>query len=53
MKEIGTVLVKMFDGMVRELKYVMYVPQTKRLLSLLVPWKHWVLKYLLEMEFSK
>ena len=28
-EEIGTVLVKMFDGMVRELKDVRYVPQLK------------------------
>ena len=26
-KEIGTVRIKMFDGMVRELKEVRYVPQ--------------------------
>ena len=30
MERIGTVLVKMFDGMVRELKDVRYVPQLKR-----------------------
>jgi len=30
MEEICTVLVKMFDGMVRELKDVSYVPQLKR-----------------------
>jgi len=30
MKEIGTVLVKIFDGMVQELKDVKYVPQLKR-----------------------
>jgi len=30
MKGIGTVQIKMFDGMVRELKEVRYVPQLKR-----------------------
>ena len=30
MEGIGTVLVKMFDGMVRELKEVRYVPQLKK-----------------------
>ena len=30
MEGIGTVLVKIFDGMVRELKLVRYVPQLKR-----------------------
>jgi len=30
MKGIGNILVKMFDGMVRELKDVRYVPQLKR-----------------------
>ena len=30
MEKIGTVFVKMFDGMVRELKEVSYVPQLKR-----------------------
>ena len=30
MEEINTVLVKMFNGMVRELKDVRYVPQLKR-----------------------
>jgi len=29
MKGIGTVLIKMFDGIMRELKNVMYVPQLK------------------------
>ena len=27
---IGTILIKMFDGMVRELKKVRYVPQVKK-----------------------
>ena len=40
MKGIGTVQIKMFDGMVRELKEVRYVPQVKRILSLLVPWNY-------------
>jgi len=30
MEEIGTVQIKMFDGMVRELKEVRYIPQLKR-----------------------
>jgi len=30
MKGIGTVHIKMFDGMVRELKDVRYVPQLKK-----------------------
>ena len=38
---IGTVRIKMVDGIVRELKEVRYVPQLKR--TLLVLWKHWVL----------
>jgi len=50
---ISTVHIKMFDGMVHELKEVRYVPQVKKILSLLVPWKHWVIEYLLEMVFSR
>jgi len=49
MEGFGTVLIKMFDRIVRELKEVRYV----EILSLLVPWKHWVLRYLLEMMFSR
>ena len=30
MKAIGTLFIKMFDGMVRELKEVKYVPQLKK-----------------------
>ena len=30
MEEIGTVQIRMFDGMVRELKEVKYVPQVKK-----------------------
>ena len=37
---IGTVRIKMFDVIVRELKEVRSVPQLKRILSLLVFWKH-------------
>ena len=37
MEGIGTILIKMFDGMVRELKEVSYVPQLKNFLSQLVP----------------
>ena len=33
MEGIGTVQIKMFDGMIRELKEVMYVPQLKKILS--------------------
>ena len=36
MEGICTVHIKMFDGMVRELKEVVYVPQLKKILSLLV-----------------
>jgi len=32
MKDIGTVQIKMFDGMVRELEEVRYVPQVKKYL---------------------
>jgi len=39
-KGIGTVQIKMFDGMVRELKKVRYVPQLKRNLSLVGALKH-------------
>jgi len=34
LKGIGTVRIKMFDGIVRELKEVRYVPQLKRNLIL-------------------
>ena len=37
---IGTICIKIFDGMVRELKEVRYVPQVKMILSLLMSWKH-------------
>ena len=50
---IGTIRVKMFDGIVRELKGVRYAPQLKMNLSLLVLWKHWALWYLYEMVFSR
>ena len=33
MEKIGTVLIKMFDGMVRELKKVRYIPQLKKNIS--------------------
>ena len=39
-KGIGTVRIKMFDEIVRELKEVRYVSQVKKILSLMVPWKH-------------
>ena len=35
-REIGTVRIKIFDGIVQELKEVRYIPQLKRILSLLV-----------------
>ena len=50
---IGTVRIKMDDGIVRELKEVRYVPQLKGILSLLVLWKRWVLWCLYEMVFSR
>ena len=53
MDKIGTVLVKMFDGMVRELKDVRHVPQLKRNLVSVGALKALVLKYLLEIEFSR
>ena len=53
MEGIGTIQIMMFDGMVQELKEVRYVPQVKKILSLLVPWKHWVMEFLLEMVFSR
>jgi len=37
MEGIGTVQIKMFDGMVRELKKVRYIPQVKKnLISIVV-----------------
>jgi len=53
MEGICTVLVKIFDRMVRELKDVRYIPQLKKNLTSVGALKHWVLKYLLEMEFSR
>ena len=47
------VLIKIFNGMVWEFKKVAYVYQLKKFLSMLVPLKHWVLKYLLEIMFSR
>jgi len=38
-KGMGTVRIKMFDGIVREGMYL----NSKRILSLLVLWKHWTL----------
>jgi len=37
MEGIGTVIFKIFDGKVQELKEVRYVPQLKKFFSLLVP----------------
>ena len=50
---MGTVRVKIFDGIVRELKEVRYVPQLKRNLIFLTLWKHQALWYLYEMVFSR
>jgi len=50
---IDTAHIKMFDAMVRELKEVRYVPQLKSNLISAGAWMHWVLKYLLEMVFSR
>ena len=52
-EEIGTVSVKMFNEMVREPKEARYVPQVRKNLISVVPWKHWVMEYLLEMIFSR
>ena len=52
MKGIGMFHIKIFDKIVQKLMEVRYVYQLKRI-CLLVPWKHWVLKYLLEMVFLK
>ena len=48
---IGTVRVKMFDGIVRELKEVRYVPQLKR--NFIYVGVLEVLWYLYEMVFSR
>ena len=41
MEGIDTIFIKMFDGIMRELKDESYVPQLiKKFLSQLVPWKH-------------
>ena len=37
MEGIGTVIFKIFDGKVQELKEVRYIPQLKKFFSLLVP----------------
>ena len=52
-KGIGTVCIKMFDEIVRELKEVMYVPQLKRNRISIGALKRWVLWYLYEMIFSR
>ena len=53
MDGIGTTRVKMFDGIVRELKEVRYVPQLKRNLISVDILKSWVLWYPYEMAFSR
>jgi len=53
MDRTGIILVKMFDGMVRELKDVRYVPQLKRNLISVDALKALGLEDLLEMEFSR
>ena len=50
---MGTVRIKMIDGIVRELKEVRYVSLSKKILSLLVLWKRCVLCFLYEMVFSR
>ena len=53
MKRIGKVHIKMFDGMVRELKEVKYVPQLKRNPISVGVLKALGLEVLLEMMFSR
>ena len=48
-----TVLIKMFDGIVRELKEVRYVPQLKRNLISVGSLEALGLQYLYEMVFSR
>jgi len=50
---IDIVRVKMFDGMVRTLKEVIYVPQLKKNLISVSTLEALVMKYLLEMVFSR
>jgi len=52
MEGIGTVFIKMFDEMVRELKDTRYVPQLKRNFISVGALEAW-LKCLLDMVFSK
>ena len=53
MEGMGTVYIKMDDGIVHELKEVRYVPQLKRNLISVRLWKHWALWYLYEMVFLR
>ena len=53
MKVIGKVHIKMFDGMVRELKDMWYVSQLKRNFIFVGTLEALDLEYLLEMEFSR
>jgi len=53
MEEIGTVLIKMFDWMVRKLKEVRYVPQLKKNLISVGVLEVLSLVYLIEMVFSR
>ena len=53
MEGIGTVRIKMFDGIVRELKKVRYVPQLKKNLISVGALETLGLWYLYEMVFSR
>jgi len=52
MEGIGTVLIKMFDGMVQKLKDVRYVPQLKKNLISVGALKAWSLEVSISDGFS-
>ena len=53
MKEIGIVFIKMFDGIVRRLKEVRYIPQLKKNLISVDALKALGLEVFLAMVFSR
>ena len=53
MKGVGTIQIKIFDGMIRELKEVRYVPQLKRNFISVGPLETLGLVVLHEMVFSR
>jgi len=53
MEGICTTLIRMFDAMVQELRKVRYVPQLKKNIISFGSLKALVLRYLLEMVFSR